>query len=886
MKKNALFILLTLIMIIACAIGLVACGESGSAGDGGGANIDNSITDNPNLDEGVNTKPSTPSVENPNTNIPNPNTPNIPSVEKPNTNLPNAEKPSVTKPNTEKPSVGDKIGISVETAYAKATELGYAGSREEFTATVSGTGSSADVSVLGIQVNNNGELIILLTNGKTVNMGKVVCEHTYGKWTVGVAPTCTSIGYNTRVCSKCDDKDYDFVEAKGHTFDGGVTLIQPLCYKDGMALYTCTECGVAKSEVLEKIGHNYVSGKCTHCNETEPSECLEFSLSSDGTYYTVRRGNTGNRDKITSIVIPGVYNGLPVAQIKDSILVGFNNLKVVVIEEGVKVLGRYAFVNCKNLESVVIPNSVEKIGDSAFRLSGLKNITIPKTVTTIGNYIMAGCKNLETIVVEEGNPIYHSANNCLIETESKTLLHGTNMSVIPDDGSVTTIAAFAFQYREELESITIPSSVTSIGNGAFANCYMLKEVYNYSDLDIVAGTSTHGAVAYYALHVYTSTDDDSVFITTADGFVFANDGNRYCLVGYSGEATDITLPSYFEGNKYSIHKYAFYKNARITSVVVPSEVWVIGPYAFGACTNLRSAKIYSSGGIDNYAFQNCTSLESVEIAGVVKDICSYAFYGCTSLVDVSIGDGIKGLYTGVFQNCTSLKSVVIPDSVTYMANRVFDSCASLESVTLSKNVTEIPDYTFNGCTNLKNIVIFDGVTRIGSNAFAQCDNLTEIYIPDSVTEIGVSALRCCTGLKKAIVGRGVTVVPNSMFYYCPSLEKVTLLGDVTEIGVSAFDRCESLKYMVIPASVVRIDRSAFDDCTSLKNVIFEDAKGWTRTSYYHSDEEGSEALSVNVVSNTEAVAKLLKQGTICYTYLWTKEVVDDTQNSGGGNANE
>ena len=72
-----------------------------------------------------------------------------------------------------------------------------------------------------------------------------------------------------------------------------------------------------------------------------------------------------------------------------------------------------------------------------------------------------------SIVVEEGNPVYHSDGNCLIETESKTLVAGCNTSVIPDDGSVTSIGYYAFNGCTGLTSVTIPDGVTSIGGSAF-----------------------------------------------------------------------------------------------------------------------------------------------------------------------------------------------------------------------------------------------------------------------------------------------------------------------------------------------------------------------------------------------------------------------------------
>ncbi len=120
----------------------------------------------------------------------------------------------------------------------------------------------------------------------------------------------------------------------------------------------------------------------------------------------------------------------------------------VVIPDGVTRINMYAFKNCKSLRSVVIPASVTSISGVAF----------------------TGCNSLESIKVAAGNTVYHSVDNCIIETETKTLVVGCKNSVIPTDGSVTTIASHAFYGCSQLESLIIPADVTRIGCYAFNNC--------------------------------------------------------------------------------------------------------------------------------------------------------------------------------------------------------------------------------------------------------------------------------------------------------------------------------------------------------------------------------------------------------------------------------
>ena len=216
----------------------------------------------------------------------------------------------------------------------------------------------------------------------------------------------------------------------------------------------------------------------------------------------------------------------------------------------------------KLLDKIVIPTTWEGKAVTAISAQGFLNctnltsITIPSGVTSIDSGAFKGCTSLTSITIAEG---------------------------------VTSIGNSAFSVCTSLTSITIPSSVKSIGSGAFSGCYKLVEVYNLSKLNITAGLSSYGDVAYYAKVVHTSKDSASKLKTDADGYLFYENGDEAYLIGYTGAQTNLTLPEKSSSGKaYDIYRYAFKGCTSLTSITIPEGVTSIGREAFSVCTSLTS----------------------------------------------------------------------------------------------------------------------------------------------------------------------------------------------------------------------------------------------------------------------------------------------------------
>lgn len=239
--------------------------------------------------------------------------------------------------------------------------------------------------------------------------------------------------------------------------------------------------------------------------------------------------------------------------------------------------------------------------------------------------------------------------------------------------AVTSIDEVAFQFCENLTTLTIPSSVATISYNSFQ------------------GTSSLTSI---------SVDQNNANFASSGGVLFNKDLTK--------------LISYPAGNTQ-------------TSYEIPTSVNTIGDYAFTDAINLKNISIPSSvTSINSWVFHNAKALTNVVFPNSVTSIGDGVFSNCISLTSVTLPDSTSKITDYLFYSCTSLSSINIPNSVTSIGNASFYNCTSLTNLDIPNGVTSIGDATFYNNTNINTLSIPTSVTSIGSGIISNSSNFNNI----------------------------------------------------------------------------------------------------------------------------------------------------------------
>jgi hypothetical protein len=462
--------------------------------------------------------------------------------------------------------------------------------------------------------------------------------------------------------------------------------------------------------------------------------------------------------------------------------------------------------------SFTIPSGVTRIGANAFSgLTKVTTITIPAGVTSIGNNAFDGCSKVSTLTYNAtyiesvggayDNPFYKTGAG----VSNVTLNIGSNVRRIPGSFLYTyTSNDYPNYHYLKIISVTIPSSVESIGDSAFSN------ITSVTSLSIGTGVKSIG---------------DHAFAQTS--------------------ISTINIPN----NVTSIGSLAFAVCPNVTSVTIGTGVTSIGDNAFTQCPkvsvlNYSATDVEEVGGSRYNPFRDMgTGIEelTLNIGSNVRRIpdnfllTDHPDYGgiyTPNITSVTIPNNVTSIGNNAFEYCRSIKNLVIGTKVSTIMYMAFGECTGLTSITIPNSVISIGAYAFYKCSGATSLTIGTGVASIGTLAFYGCTTVSTInYYAKSITSVGSVSNNPFYGLGTGVtgvtlnIGGEVNVIPANFLYIdsatnTPKITAITIPNSVTGIGAYAFYKCSSATSLniIVSSAAATIGNYAFYQCSGLTSI--------------------------------------------------------------------
>lgn len=459
--------------------------------------------------------------------------------------------------------------------------------------------------------------------------------------------------------------------------------------------------------------------------------------------------------------------------------------------------------------------TVTTIGDSAFANSSITSIDIPSTITTIESQAFYKCTSLTEVKYEgtiedwvdidiqdnkEANPMYYASAFKLAELNNETgLVEYNEVTEISLPSSVTSIGDYSFVGFNHVTTLSLPSELTSIGNYAFYGCSSLQEI------NIPESVTTLGEYAFYG----------------------------------ATSSTSLTL----NDKLTTVGQYAFAYNTALTSLEVPTNITSLGQYAFVGCTMLDSVTLNEGlETLNNGVFSSCTALQSITLPDSLTFLGYSVFANDTALNTVSFGKGLTSSKSNVFSGCTSLVNIEIPNIVSSaIATAVTNITSHIENLSfdgtmeewLSLQFTSAKDNLIQYTTNfyvkdevsdtyttvVTSLDVPDTITNINNYAFYGYEKLESVNF-NKVLTIGNSSFYG-TGLTTVVLSNSIQSVSSYAFASCNSLTTVEYGTGLNSISTTAFNKSTKITTVYIPNMVSQVITTSISNIPTISNIYFE-----------------------------------------------------------------
>lgn len=536
-------------------------------------------------------------------------------------------------------------------------------------------------------------------------------------------------------------------------------------------------------------------------------------------------------------------------------------------ESGLKEIGDYAFSAANLSGEVILPQSVEILGEGAFRGTACTKFTFEagSKMTAMGDSVFANCGKLTEVenfpsgITKIPDSSFMSdkvlAKVTYAAPEKMTGIGASAFSgceVLVSDASyspitenMVTIGASAFMgcKGEQFTTVTIPASVTKLEQNTFANCLSLATVTftNTESVTEIAAKcfANDGALTECELPAKLEVLGDSAFGATALTHVRIPVTLREAKQPFS-KCQQIGQIEWEEGLTKVIDNL-FQNMESSLKVDFQNQITEIGNHAFDSSLITGITGTNKLVKIGEYAFNSCAGISGKVELPAVTEIHAYAFSKIFA-TDFEISENITLIDNSAFMNCTNLKAINKNDGVAdvdlgnmtklaEIGKQAFAGCSSIVSLRLSGTITKINDSAFSKLTTLANVKFNDngeaGTTELGSSVFSGCTNLVEVSTAKNVGIIGSSAFSGCIKLMRLNLAEGLQIIKSGAFSGCARLE-----GALPEGVSEKYSSASGAKVMLpnekavleIPGTVTAIEDSAFASCYSADETLQADGE--------------------------------------------------------------
>ena len=525
---------------------------------------------------------------------------------------------------------------------------------------------------------------------------------------------------------------------------------------------------------------------------------------------------------LTSVTIPGkvtVSNtDYTVTAVGVSAFEKCNSITTLKFDEGVTLIGEKAFYMCKGLTSVLFPTTLTTVDKSAFAsCSALTKLVLPANLTTINNSGFSNCTKLVEISLP-GSLKKLTDNAFNGASALKTVNFAEGLEVIENN---------AF-YGSGLETVTLPSTVKSLGIGAFSNSTKLKTI------TLPEGLTSLGDQAFYKCTAL----EQAKFPSTLESIGNATFYECKALNG-------ITFPTAIK----SINDNAFYGCTSLTSIMWPEALTSINNNMFYGCSALADIKLHDGiTFIGKSAFRD-NAFTTIKLPSKLTEISDGLFYGCENMTSLEIPESVTTIGTNAFRN-TGLIELNISANVTSLGSSMITGCIDLQRVNIAENN---PNYA-----DIDGVVFNKEKTLLRAYPGGKGG---EYVMPESTTDVFQYAFNQVTSITGIKFSKNLKTIGLSAFYGCSKLESLEFYDALEKIDDTAFFMDRGIKSVVMTnnnALDIQFGNNAFSMLGVTKMLFPEGIKsiGVTETSNYSIMGSCSSAKWISFPSTLEELSPL------------------------------